>query len=221
LTVLEHPMNHTHRSPRCCAGVAWLLLAGSVALGGVDQEVRRCAAVEDETRRLECYDALARDLPPAGPDGRASDWKLDTVEDGAAVELTLAADREVKGQDRTFRPLLVLSCRDGVLHALVRTGMATQAEKDGDKTVMLQLGDEPPFADKMTDAEEGLALSFSSAEMLAGQLLRHRSLQFQFMPRFSKHASVRFATGGLDRAIQPILDACKLRVADDGFLVPR
>lgn len=209
------------RSRRRFASLAWLLLAGSVALGGVDEKLRRCAAIDDDTQRLQCYDTLARDLPVLEPGERERTWESSTTADGSLVELSMAADREVTGRDRTFRPLLVLSCRDGTLEAFVRTGMVAQQEHDEEKTVMLQLGDDQPFIEKMTEAEQGLALRFSSPRMVATQLLRYPSLLFQFMPEYSSRASVRFETSGLAGAIEPLLEACGLKIAEDGFVDPR
>ena len=198
--------------------VALLLLAMPLVAGDEESGLVRCSGIQNDARRLACYDEWARSVRG----DEAAGWELIQREDGAGVELTLRAQREIRGQDAVYHPALVFSCQKGRFDAFVRTGMAAQDEHGtGEKTTVLRLDQEQPFTELLTESAERDALHFPSPRMVASQLLRHDTFYFQFMPHHSRPAAAVFDVRGLDEAIGPLLEACDLVVAEDGVLEPR
>lgn len=198
--------------------VVSLLLVTQAVAEDEQSGLVRCAGIQNDARRLACYDEWARSV--RGDD--AAGWELIHLDDGAGVELTLRAQREIRGRDVVHHPALVFTCRKGRLDAFVRTGMAAQDEHGtGEKTTVLRLDQEQPFTELLTESPERDALHFPSPMMVASQLLRHDTFYFQFMPHQSRPAAAVFDVRGLNEAIGPLLEACELVVAEDGVLEPR
>ena len=204
------------RCQRAAFAVLGLLLVTSHAVGDEHADLAACAAIGDDARRLECYDALARagGVLAGTPVG---DWSLAST--AGEVSLERPADREAHGHDHSQRPVLVLSCRDRELDVRVRTGMAAQEEHGGPgKTVLLRFDQEQPFSERLAESAARDALIFPDALMVASQLRLHHELFFQFMPSQSRPADVIFDLRGLEPALPPLFEACGLVVAEDGLL---
>jgi type VI secretion system protein VasI len=200
------------------AGVALLVLATPLVAGDEQSGLVRCTGIQNDARRLACYDEWARSV--RGDD--AVGWELTDAEDGAGLQLFVRAEREIRGQDGVYHPELVLGCLEGRFDAFVRTGMAAQDEHGSEqKTTVLRFDQDQPFTELLTESDEREALHFPSPLMVASQLLRHDTFYFQFMPRLSRPAAAIFDVRGLNEAIGPLLEACELVVAEDGVLEPR
>jgi type VI secretion system protein VasI len=198
--------------------VALLVLAAPLVAGDEQSGLVRCSGIQNDARRLACYDEWARSVRG----DVATGWELTAVEDGAVLELTVRAEEEIRGQDVVHHPTFVFACRQSRFEAFVRTGMAAQDEHGGEeKTTVLRFDQEQPFTELLTESDERDALHFPSPLMVASQLLRHDTFYFQFMPHQSRPAAAIFDVRGLDEAIGPLLEACELVVAEDGVLEPR
>jgi type VI secretion system protein VasI len=197
---------------------ALLVLATPLVAGDEQSGLVRCVGIQNDARRLACYDEWARSVRSDD----AAGWELTDLADGAGLELIVRAEREIRGQDVVHHPALVFACREGRLDAFVRTGMAAQDEHGGEeKTTVLRFDQNQPFTELLTESDERDALHFPSPLMVASQLLRHDTFYFQFMPHHSRPAAAIFDVRGLNEAIGPLLEACELVVAEDGVLEPR
>lgn len=178
----------------------------------IETELQKCASIQSDSRRLECFDRLAG----RGSADDAASWQEDR---SLGIAISRPANHAVKGDGEQLRPQLVLRCLDRKLAASLLIGTRIQQEHGGDeRTVILRFGHEAPFSERMATTADGHSLLFDSPEMAASQLLMHDSLAVQFMPAGAQPVSVSFDTRGLELAIQPLLDACGLRQSADGVL---
>ena len=190
------------------------LTTAATAVADTNTELRKCASIQSDSRRLICFDRLAG----RGDDEATATWREDR---SRGIAILLDADRAVQGSGQSFRPQIVVRCDERTLTTALFVGMEVQEEHGGDdRTVILRFGDEKPFSERLVTSTDGHSLLFDSAEMAASQLMLHDSLAFQFMPAGARPASVNFDTRGLEQAIRPVLDACGLKKSQDGFLEP-
>ena len=101
------------------------LAAGSVppllACGGnVEDGLGECAAIEGSFKRLDCYDALAREYGPCHAprlsQSPAGKWKVEQrasgISGGTDVFMVVKAVERIPGENGEVRPVLVVRCQD-------------------------------------------------------------------------------------------------------------
>lgn len=179
--------------------------------------IRQCAAIEDATKRLGCYDALAVALAPQPArtqPGFKGKWvtkrSVSPIDDSATVVLSLDAESEVRGwPGKVALPTLILRCKEGRAEAYVVTGMPPDVEGGGeDATVTVRFGEDPAGTLQLSKSTDGEALFFPEPVNLMKGMLSYDTMLFRFTPFNSSPVMTRFDLRGLRDAITPLREAC-------------
>ena len=94
-----------------------IVLSASVATAQEDlkRQLRNCASIDGQIRRLDCYDAVVAEMTDSGTPRKADEWEVQSksspMDDSTTVVLGL------RGLER--RVDLVVGCREKALYVLV------------------------------------------------------------------------------------------------------
>jgi len=188
------------------AAVAIVLCASlATAQEDLKRQLRNCASIDGQIRRLDCYDAIVADMTDSGMPRKADEWQVETkanpMDDSTIVVLGL------RGLER--RADLVVGCREkapyvliapkgeilGMHGAMVRTRLGTgQAEKKR----------WPVSSDLKSAIYPGKAKPFIQA------LLAEERLAVEVQLSLGGTVTDVFDTHGLKEAIAPLKTQCPL-----------
>jgi len=198
--------------------LAGLLLAGfpsPAAAGAVEDALGECAAVAGSFKRLDCYDALAREYGPEQSDtapATAGNWKVeqrDTGISGAAdVYMVVQAIEKIPGEDGQVRPVLVVRCENNntaVIFNFARFIEQSRAE------AALRIDDGEVVAASLKMSASGKAFGFwrgDESVPFVKRLLGGKRLLVQVTPFGARPVLAEFPVEGLDEAVTPLRKAC-------------
>lgn len=145
----------------------------------------------------------------------ANKWQprseVSPMDDSRNVYLTLEADNEVSGWPaRTFRPYMVLRCKEHKTSAFIQTGFRPTVEYgnvDG-ATVTLRFDKEKAYDINMSQSTDGEALFFPEPISYIKKMLAHKKMLFRFTPFSSSPVITAFDLTGLGKAITPLQKSC-------------
>jgi len=132
------------------------------------------------------------------------------MDDSRIAVLSLAAEYEVKGWLVNKRPSLVIRCQSRKTDVYVVTGMSANPELGLHEkaTVTLRLDSAAPRTMVASESTDQEALFLPGGASLARQMRTATRLLFEFTPFRSSPQQVSFDLAGLDKAIQPVQEAC-------------
>ena len=164
----------------------------AVSAAGARPQLGRCAAIEEDDRRLACFDEVTKRLGLSAKESAESAWTVERP--GGGLLLSRSADREIVVNKTVFLPTLSVNCDNGRATADFRTGMPA-ADETGTvhKTVLLQFDDEEAFADVMIPSADGESLIIEDAARFVALMLEHRRLGVRFIPRNALPVRMTFA----------------------------
>ena len=179
------------------------------------RDIAACAAIPEDARRLEAYDALARKLGvgPKPVEGLGK-WVVKTtvspIDDSKTVYASLEADSEssirLKGGQL---PQLVVRCKQGELDAYAITGVRAEKEaKEGKATVTLRY-DKATAIDLLTDqSTDGDALFWPDARAGMKPMVQAETLIVVFTPEHASPALLHFDLRGFALVEKQLVEAC-------------
>ena len=192
--------------------IAMSVVAGAAA-EDLEKAIARCAAIEGDLERLECYDALAQSLGLDGPQPVSSDvddagkWivkvEQNPIDDSRTVVLALQAD---SGESSWGKPIvIVLRCQSGKTELYINWNDYLGSEAE----VLCRVGKAKAETRKWslsTDSQAtfypGAAVSFIRRLLLVNQLV------CQVTPYGEGPTTAVFDLKGLGNAIAPLKETC-------------
>jgi hypothetical protein len=125
------------------------------------------------------------------------------------------AENDIQGWLKSMRPNLVLRCQEGKTNVYVVTGMAANVEYGTDgHTVRLRFDDGKPTTQYWSESTDHEALFAPNPTQLAKQLLKVKTLTFQFTPFNASPAVVRFNLEGLGPHLEKVANACGWQISE-------
>jgi type VI secretion system protein VasI len=119
------------------AAAAAAMMAEPTALAQTPVEqirsLRGCTAIESDKARLDCYDAFLGVSPEIMTQSGAGKWvvqrSVSPIDDTQTVTLSLVGEGDLHGWLKTYRPSLVLRCKEKRTEAYVVTGMTGAGDR--------------------------------------------------------------------------------------------
>ena len=171
-------------------------------------DLASCAAIDDSSARLACYDKLAGRQSPPG----VGKWRLDhrhsPTSGGDAVFLTLHAEQaDPTALPPWMQPQLVISCDDNETRAMIvpqRRLSVSYQEVD----VLLRIDGGDQIRDKWQISANGLSAFRPDPVRWIQGLIDATRLEVGLRPYLDKPIDFTFDVEGLATAIQPLAKAC-------------
>lgn len=196
--------------------LAGLLLVGAALptmAGAVEDAFGECAVISGSFKRLDCYDALAREhgsgQAEAAPAGK---WKVEQrasgIGGGADVYMVVRAVEKIAGEKGEVRPVLVMRCEDNstaVIFNFARFIEQSRAE------AALRIDDGAVMAVSLKMSASGKAFGFwqgDEAIPFIKRLFGGKRLLVQVTPFGARPVLAEFPVEGLDNAVTPLRKAC-------------
>jgi len=184
-----------------------------MTLGELRKEIARCAVVEGDLARLECFDALAQKLGLDGPQSKAPQiqgtgkWLVDVeenpIDDSTTVSLVLLAD---SGQSSWGTPIgLVLRCHSNKTEVFINWGEYLGSEAK----VTARVGDTKAKTRTWGLSTDSKATFYPGGDItFIKELLETDRLVAQVTPYGESPVTAVFDLGGLPNAIKPLRETC-------------
>ena len=180
-------------------------------------EFTRCSAIKNNVERLSCFDDLSKQYKldkPAVSITSKGNWaitkSISPIDDSTNIYLGVYGDKDFEGwPSGTYKPLLILRCKENDTKMLVNTGMTPNVEYEhGRTTVTLRYDKEKAFNLRMFNSTDKKALLFPSPIENIKQMMNHNTLLFRFRPYNSSPTLTTFKIAGLSEAIKPLRESC-------------
>lgn len=198
--------------------LAGLLLAVSTtpaAAATVEGALGECAAIAGSFKRLDCYDALAREYGPATGEGEtapAGEWKVEQrasgISDATDVYMVVRAVENIPGETGEVRPVLVVRCEDN--NTAVIFNFARFIEQSRAEAAM-RVDDGSVTAASLKMSASGKSFAFwrgDEAIPFIKRLLGGKRLLVEVKPFGARPVLAEFPIAGVDEAIGPLRKAC-------------
>lgn len=196
-----------------------LLLAGLISsahAGEVEDALADCAAIPGSFKRLDCYDALARQQKPGASSAvapPAGQWKVEEhtssgINGGTDVFMVVQAVENIPGENGEVRPVLVVRCQDrntAVIFNFRRFIEQSRAE------AALRIDDGAVMGVSLKMSASGKAFGYwrgEEAVPFVKRLLGGKRLLVQVTPFGANPVLAEFPVEGLDAAVAPLRKAC-------------
>ena len=204
------------------------VLFGAPALSQeAKEDIRRCSAIVDSVKRLECFDRVANKIQSEAnasaterllvetPEQNSA-WRVSIsqskVDDSTTVVLSSDALETVSGRfNRTARPLFVLRCQENTTAAFINFDGLHMADHRGYENVTFRVDKNKAFTRAMRTSTNKQALglwSGGSAIPFIRGLFGGKVLLVQATPFNESPVTFQVNISGLEEAIAPLRKAC-------------
>lgn len=196
---------------------ATVMLAASLPAHAVaDKKVARCAAIDNDLDRLECFDTLAReaglDSPDVSTSEPAGEWRVrretSKIDDSTNVYLGVFGS-EVSGRyGDSSTPTLAVRCKENTTAISVNWGQYISTQ---DPDVTWRIDDQPAHETKWSISTNYEAIgkwSGGASIPFVKKLFGHDELLMRITPHGENSVTTSFNISGLREAIKPLRQAC-------------
>ena len=195
--------------PKCVLGAGYALAMVMAALKTASaDDLATCAAIDDSSSRLACYDRLAGRQVPPGP----GKWHLDqypsSLSGGEVVSITLRAQQQDASAALPWtQPQLIISCDNNVTHAKIAPQQRLPSSNQEIEVVLrVDGGDE--VREVWQVSEDGFSATRPDPVPWVKALLDSSQLHVSFRPYLDKPLDFTFDIEGRATAAQPLATAC-------------
>ena len=201
---------------------ALLLLSAMTVRHALAQDGSICALLEDDRKRLDCYDGLfARPIDEAQAAVRSKTisaagrgrWsvaeELSPIDDSLNVQLTVDSFEAVEGRERAR---LSIACTEGNTAVRVSFGGKRMADFEDWGRVTYRIDKTQAFATSMSSSTDHRSLVFAdpdTAIAFSKMLFGAKTLVVRATPFGELETTVSFPVTGLTETIEPLRKACK------------
>ena len=177
-----------------------------------DKEYAKCAVIEGDLARLECFDNLAqeknldgRQLQPTSIAGKGK-WNVSVdvnpIDDSKTVTLVLDAD---SGKNRWGKPVyFVARCKSNTTDLYIGWNDYLGSEAD----VLTRVGDNKAITQRWSMSTNSEATFHYKPIPFLKELLSSSKLVAQVTPYNESPITAIFNTEGLENAIKPLRETC-------------
>jgi len=206
---------------RALAAAALVLIVGASAGAQVPDAFKKCRAITDALKRLECFDAAATPPPPqktddqASPAGSKGKWEAQSstskIDDSTNAYIFLESNEPVRARS-IYTPTnarLVIRCQEGKTGLYVIVGVFLGSESTG---VTYRLDKAPAKKEWWSISNDHKAIGLwegaRTLPFIKG-MLDKKEMVFSVTPYSESTVIVTFPIDGLAEAIKPVAAACK------------
>ncbi|MGJ8647282.1 MAG: type VI secretion system-associated protein TagO [Marinomonas colpomeniae] len=177
-----------------------------------EKEYAKCAVIEGDLARLECFDNLAevkkldgRQVQPTSIAGKGK-WQVSVdvnpVDDSKTVTLVLSAD---SGKNRWGNAVfLVARCKSNSTELYIGWNDYLGSEAD----VLTRVGDNKAVTERWSLSTDKKATFHRKAIPFLKEMLTSTKLVAQVTPYNESPVTAIFDTSGLENAIKPLRETC-------------
>ncbi len=177
-----------------------------------DKEYAKCAVIEGDLARLECFDNLAqeknldgRQLQPTSIAGKGK-WNVSVdvnpIDDSKTVTLVLDAD---SGRNRWGNPVyLVARCKSNTTDLYIGWNDYLGSEAD----VLTRVGDNKAITQRWSMSTDKKATFHRKPIPFLKEMLTSSKMVAQVTPYNESPVTAIFNTSGLENAIKPLRETC-------------
>lgn len=177
-----------------------------------DKEYAKCAVIEGDLARLECFDNLAqeknldgRQLQPTSIAGKGK-WNVSVdvnpIDDSKTVTLVLDAD---SGKNRWGKPVyLVARCKSNTTDLYIGWNDYLGSEAD----VLTRVGDNKAITQRWSMSTDKKATFHRKPIPFLKEMLTSSKMVAQVTPYNESPVTAIFNTSGLENVIKPLRETC-------------
>jgi type VI secretion system protein VasI len=143
-------------------------------------------------------------------------WSVDhgksSFDDSRTVVVSLDAEGDISGPYETYRPSIILRCKEKETEAYINIGMQPDVESgnyDG-ATIRYRFDKESAKTDIASKSTDNLALFLDGPQTYIAAMLKHDEMVFGFTPFNGSPAETTFDLRGLSEAIKPLREVCPI-----------
>ncbi|MEQ2352665.1 type VI secretion system-associated protein TagO [Pseudoalteromonas piscicida] len=177
-----------------------------------EKEFAKCAAMEGDLSRLECFDNLAKDkgldgnqAQPTSIEGKG-DWDVEVevnpIDDTKTVTLILKAESGASKWDGPY--VLIARCKSNETDVIIGWNEYLGREAD----VLTRIGSNEAVTMSWNVSTNSEATFHPAPESFLIQMLTSNKLVAQITPYNENPATAIFNTSGLKNAIIPLRETC-------------
>ncbi|MFN4228328.1 type VI secretion system-associated protein TagO [Parvibaculum sp.] len=191
-----------------------LFLSLVSAATAYDREiVERCASEASLVDSIYCAQRASEDYDNEDATDEG-DWLRKTgvspMDDSPTVHLHVLSEEPFEGWRKDRVGALFLRCVENKTSAYVFTGMPAEPERGryNKASVQLRYDKEKPRRLVMTQGTDRKTLFFPDPVAEIKRMMKHDEMLFRFTPFSAGKTSARFKLTGLEKAVQPLREAC-------------
>lgn len=197
---------------RCICLAACLFFAGSALAAIDDKEYAKCAVIDGDLARLECFDGLAKDKKLDGKQSQPvsvadpGKWnvsvEINPIDDTKMVALRLEAE---SGSNRWGKPIvLVARCKSNSTDLFISWHDYLGSEAN----VLSRVGTNKALTARWDMSTDSQATFHPGAISFLKEMLRSTKMVAQVTPYNENPVTAVFDTTGLANAIKPLRETC-------------
>lgn len=194
--------------------ITYFLITSSLSFATInDKEFAKCASLDGDLSRLECFDKLAKDnkldraqVQPVSVDG-TGDWdvsvKVNPIDDSKTVTLLLLAE---SGKSKWNRPYaLLVRCKSNETDVFIAWNEYLGREAD----VLTRIGSNQAITERWSMSTNNKSTFHPKPITFLKEMLTANKLVAQVTPYNENPATAIFNTSGLENAIKPLRETCE------------
>lgn len=178
-----------------------------------EKKFAKCAAVDGELSRLECFDKLAKQNNLDGPQSEPkliSDigkWKVDVevnpIDDSKTVTMVLSADSGKSSWGKTI--YLIARCKSGKTELYINW----QDYLGSESYVLTRVGKKDAVTRKWSLSTNSQATFHPNSISFLKEMLTSSKLVAQTTPYSDSPVTAIFDTSGMEKSIEPLRETCR------------
>jgi len=190
-----------------------IVLSNTAIAAELKKEIAKCASVEGELSRLDCYDKIAKSIgvtkKQTTDQKKSGNWIVDIkknpIDDTTSISGLLTAQT---GQSKWDKPVvLVLRCQSKETEAYISWGSYLG---DDNPDVLIRIGDaEASTKSWHTSSEKTSTFYAGNVIEFIKKLERSKKLVAQTTPYLESPITAIFDLSGIDKVVKSIRETCE------------